>query len=109
VPVSFKTLLGLDQASLLKGIMSMELEDLVHLEGELARIAPMARGKKRTRKARVYAAMRFLQSGQDKAKPAAWVEAVAKRADYDMERVGWRDDSSGSAGRSRSRVASGES
>lgn len=103
VPVSFETLLGLDQATLLKGIMSMELEDLMHLEGELARIAPMARGKKRSRKARVYAAMRFLQSGQQKAKPAAWVEEVAKRADYEMERLGWKDDRSGEGGRSRSR------
>jgi hypothetical protein len=109
MPVSFKTLLQLDQATLLKGIMSMEAVDLMDLEEQLARVAPMARGKKRTRRAKVYAAMRFLQSGQEKAKPAAWVEAVAKRADYDMERVGWRDDSSGNAGRSPSRRASGES
>jgi hypothetical protein len=106
VPVSLETLLRLDQETLLRGIMAMATEDLMELQQLLAGMAPVARGKRRTLKAKVFAAMRFLQSGHGAKKPEAWVEGVAKRTDYQMERMSWRDDLSGSAGKSPSRAAS---
>ena len=89
--------------------MSLEAGDLMAIEQELARIAPMARGRMVSRRAKVYAAMRFLQSDRSFKNPAAWVESVAKRASCDMERIGWKDDRSGSVGRSQSRERYGGS
>ena len=107
VPVSLEAFLKLDQKSLQGEIMSLEAGELLELEEEVARISPMARGRRVSRRAKVYAAMRFLQGDGSIKNPAAWVESVAKRAQYDMERIGWKDDRSGSAGRSQSRVKYG--
>jgi len=100
--MGLEDLLELSQENLMRAVMAMTGESIISLEGALASIAPNPRGK-RSRRAKVYARLRFLQSdGNGKENPAAWVETVAKRVDYQMERLAWKDDRSGSAGKSLS-------
>lgn len=102
-----EALAEMDQVRLLRAMHEMHQEELEELESRVMRCAPMARGKKRSKKAKVYAAIRYMQSQEQVKNPKAWVEGVAKRADADMERMRWRDGSSEGDGRLPSRGAYG--
>jgi len=97
-----EALAEMDQVRLLRAVHGLNGEELEALESRVMRCAPMARGKKRSRKAKVYAAIRYMQSQDQVKNPQAWAEGVAKRADADMEKMRWSDASSGNAGRSQS-------
>jgi hypothetical protein len=103
-----KALAGMDQTRLLRAVDGLKDGELLELESRVMRWAPRARGAKRSLKARVYAAIRFIQSVEQVKNPQAWVEGVAKRADYALGRLSWKDDLSGSAGRLPFRRASGD-
>ena len=97
-----------DQRQLLKAICEASPGERVELQSALIRIAPMARGKKLSNAAVLYAAVRFLQDGAGARRPAAWVEEVAKRAERIIRQgVPWKEDSSGSGTRLPSLGASG--
>ena len=97
-----------NQEQLLKAICEASPGQRVELQSALMRIAPMARGKKLSSAAVLYAAVRFLQDGGGTRKPAAWVEEVAKRAERIIRQGGpWKEDSSGSGTRLPSLEASG--
>jgi hypothetical protein len=104
-----KALAGMEQGKLLRAVDALTVGELRDLESQVMRCAPMARGAKRSLKARVYAAIRYMQSVEQVKNPQAWAEGVAKRADYALERLSWKDDLSGSGGRLLSREASGAS
>jgi hypothetical protein len=97
-----------DQKKMLRKICAAQPGEYEGLRMELARIAPMARSGKVSEAARIYAAVRFLQDGQDVAKPAAWVETVAKRAEASIRRgEPWNTPPSEPSGRSLSRSGLG--
>lgn len=104
---SLKALMDItDQKILLQEVI--EAGNKEELRMQLARIAPMARGKSLSQASIIYAAIRFVQSGQGKDRPAAWVEGTAKRTERTIRQGGpWKEGSSGQSGRSQSPGASG--
>jgi hypothetical protein len=85
---SFKAWMELDQRRLLRAVMNLEPGQKEEMEIRIYRIAPKAKAKKRSREARLYAALRFIQDGNRQARnAAAWIEGVARRADYQMEEL----------------------
>ncbi len=98
---SFKAWMDLGQKDLLQEVIRLSGEELEKMEMRVYRIAPRAKAKKRSRAARLFAALRFIQDGNRQARNAqAWVESVARRADIEQERL-WSEGSSGSGGRSQ--------
>ena len=94
-----------DQKQLLKEICGASNEARESLMMSLLRVAPMARGKRLSRAAVLYAAVRYVQDGgvPGAKNPAAWVESVAKRAELSIKQgTPWNDGKSGGAGRSPS-------
>lgn len=91
------------QSELLRRIKIMEPGTLIDLQMEVMKLSPWARSSKVSKRAKLYAAIRYLQDGHQQVRksPEAWVGAVASRADQEMR--AWKDDSSGSDGRSQSR------
>ena len=81
-----REVLELNTVDLLQEVRAMEPGELMAMEQKLVGLAPLARSKKRTRVARVYAALRFLQNTAALKNPAAWVETIAKRADFELLR-----------------------
>lgn len=106
---ALKALVEMEQRKLLRAVNALTVGQLRDLESRVMRCAPMARAARRSLKARVYAAIRYMQSVEQVKNPQAWAEGVAKRADYQLERLSWKDDLSGNAGKSQSRQASGAS
>ncbi len=106
---SFKAWMDLGQGDLLQEVIRLSGEELEKMEVRVYRIAPRAKARKRSRAARLFAALRFIQDGNRQARNAqAWVEGVARRADFEMERL-WKEASSGASGRSQSPGESGGS
>lgn len=107
---SLKALVVQGQRELARTIISMSAGEQNDLLQELARVAPIAKSRKRSMGAKLYAGIRFIQSGKGAANPLAWVEGVAKQADYEMrEGAAWRAGKSGSDGRSPYRASYGGS
>jgi len=92
--------LTMDQKDLIKAVMGLVHEDLEYLEMRVYQIAPRAKGKKPSRKAKLYAGIRYIQDPTQARNPQAWIEGVAKRAQQDLERMQCGGGRSGSAGRS---------
>lgn len=99
---SFKAWMGLGQEDLLQEVVKLSGEELEEMEMRVYRLAPRAKAKKRSRAARLFAGLRFLQDGNRQARnPQAWVEGVARRADHNAERNRWKEGSSEKSGRSQ--------
>ncbi len=92
--------INMDQKELLRAVMGISVEELESLELRVMQVAPWAKAKARSRRAKLFAGIRYFQSSHQVKNPQAWVEGVAKRADYDMEQLRCKGASSGSGGRS---------
>lgn len=106
---ALKALVEMEQRKLLRAVDALTVGELLEVHNRVMGYAPMARAAKRSLKARVYAAIRYMQSVEQVKNPQAWAEGVAKRADYQLERLSWKDGLSGSDGKLPSRQASGAS
>ncbi|MBI4643807.1 MAG: hypothetical protein HY743_08835 [Deltaproteobacteria bacterium] len=93
--------IAMDQKHLLRAVMNLGTEELESLELRVMRVAPWAKAKARSRRAKLFAGIRFFQSSHQVKNPQAWVEGVAKRADYDMEQLRCKEASSEGDGRSQ--------
>lgn len=102
VSKKLKALVELEQKDLIKALAGLSAGIAEKLEDQLRLWVPFPRSKKRSRAARLYAAIRYLQSGSCAQNPQAWVEGVAKKAEVQL----WSETSSARSGRSQSQEGS---
>jgi hypothetical protein len=97
-----KALVEKGQTELMRELMGMDGAEIMELAMQVFSIVERPRSRKPSEWAKVYAGIRFIQGGHSQVRKneRAWIEGVAKRAHYDMERL-WTEGSSGSGGRSR--------
>ena len=98
-----KALVEKGQTELMRELMGMDGAEIMELAMQVFSIVERPRARKPSEWAKVYAGIRFIQGGHSQVRKneRAWIEGVAKRAHYDMEKL-WNEGSSGSGGRSRS-------
>lgn len=98
-----KALAEMDQEQLMTAVMAMSNDQVHEVFKSLIGLAPWSKNRRISEKAKLYAAIRFLQDGKTQAlSKQAWVEGVAKRAARQMEQLKWSDGKSEGAGRSLS-------
>ena len=99
---------GMEQRELLGRIKVMDWETEEKLLQRVGEIAPIARAG--SRKAKLFAGIRYLQERATVKHPRAFVEALAKRTQEQLKGgAGWKDGLSGGGGKSQFREASGGS
>jgi hypothetical protein len=83
-----KALVSLGQRDLIRRISGMEPGETEELLNRVGRIAPLAKKRSLSRKALIYAALRYLQERTQIRNPRAWVEGVAKKAEVEINGTG---------------------
>lgn len=83
---SLKAWTEMGQGELMRRIKKLSREAMQEIKPEIMKLAPWPRSGRVSEQAKLYAAVRYLQSGgQARKSPEAWVEGVARRAQRDLE------------------------
>jgi hypothetical protein len=78
----------MSQRDLIKIVSGMEPGEAEELLTRVGRIAPLATKRSLSRKALIYAALRYLQERIQIRNPRAWVEGVAAKAEREINGKG---------------------